>query len=61
MISTRYCAFVLATAARALASFAFACATPFAAFGVLAGATLAIALPVIAVGRQPAYRFGSTT
>jgi hypothetical protein len=41
--------FVLLTAACALASFAFACATPFAAFAVIAAATLPLqsALPVM--------------
>jgi hypothetical protein len=41
--------FLLLTAACALASFAFACATPFAAFAVVAAATLPLqsALPVM--------------
>ena len=40
---------LLLTAARALASFAFACATPFAAFAAIAGAMLPLsaALPVV--------------
>jgi membrane-associated HD superfamily phosphohydrolase len=40
--------FVLLTAACALASFAFACATPFAAFAVVAAATLPL-LPALLV------------
>jgi hypothetical protein len=40
---------LLLTAACALASFAFACATPFAAFAAIAGAMLPLsaALPVV--------------
>jgi hypothetical protein len=42
--------FVLLTAASALASFAFACATPFAAFAVIAAATLSLPAALIVVG-----------
>lgn len=42
--------FVLLTAACALASFAFACATPFAAFAVMAAATLSLPAALVVVG-----------
>ncbi len=42
--------FVLLTAACALASFAFACATPFAAFAVIAAATLSVPAALVVVG-----------
>ena len=42
--------FVLLTAACALASFAFACATPFAAFAVMAAATLPLPAALVVVG-----------
>jgi hypothetical protein len=42
--------FVLLTAASALASFAFACATPFAAFAVVAAATLSLPAALVVVG-----------
>jgi hypothetical protein len=42
--------FVLLTAACALASFAFACATPFAAFAVIAAATLSLPAALVVVG-----------
>jgi hypothetical protein len=42
--------FVLLTAASALASFAFACATPFAAFAVIAAATLSWPAALVVVG-----------
>jgi hypothetical protein len=42
--------FVLLTAACALASFAFACATPFAAFAVIAAASLTLPAALVVVG-----------
>jgi hypothetical protein len=42
--------FVLLTAACALASFAFACATPFAAFAVIAAASLSLPAALVVVG-----------
>jgi hypothetical protein len=42
--------FVLLTAACALASFAFACVTPFAAFAVIAAATLSLPAALVVVG-----------
>jgi hypothetical protein len=52
-VEARYAAmfcFCLLTAACALASFAFACATPFAAFAVLAAAMLPLQPALIVVG-----------
>jgi hypothetical protein len=42
--------FALLTAASALASFAFACATPFAAFAVIAAAALSLPAALVVIG-----------